>query len=320
MKMTYDRKVSLFSEKIKAHLKEAKVKQTLLSRKLQITPSAVSQMLKCNIVMSLKQLQTICEYINLSEKDTVELQTLLSSIRAGSVDVITPFNRFVRDCRRRKGWHILKLSQECGISPIRLRSFEEDLNVSFTIEDAHKLAQVYSDDDVLPEDFIKKLPIGTDDASNINYPVREEEHCVLDVAEKATPYIARRRVKIYSLDKFKEYVSSLDLFGFADSEYLKEVESDIERDVIGIEADAAAVNMNIAGTVCLFVTDKKTFSGACRLFLCKDNEKKYRLLQKIEDDDRFFVTMPNGKLSVFDGRVLWSLAIVELKFIPKTLV
>lgn len=318
MKMTYEKKVSLFSEKLKQHLKDAKVKQTHLSQKLQVTPSAVSQMLKCNIVMSLKQLQTICEYINLNERDTIELQTLLSNIRAGSSEAITPFNRFMRDCRRSKGWHLAKLSQESGISPIRLRSFEEDFTVIFTRADAEKLSAVFTDYTV--EDFLKRLPVAPENNINFNYDSVHSNAGVLEVAESAAPYHPFKMVKIYELSKFNNFINTIDLFKFTDFESIEETVWEKERDVVGIKANAEDIGIDVAGTVIFFVTDKKTFSGVCRLFLCKDSEKNFRLLQKVEDDDNFYITKPDGKFEIYDNEVVWSLAVVELKFVPKTLI
>ena len=72
--MTSEEYIEIFESSMKKFMKRAKLRQAYLATLLDLTPSAVSQMIKCRILMSRAQLHTICEGLNLSADESLDMQ------------------------------------------------------------------------------------------------------------------------------------------------------------------------------------------------------------------------------------------------------
>ncbi|MBR2509087.1 MAG: helix-turn-helix transcriptional regulator, partial [Lentisphaeria bacterium] len=79
--MTSEEYIKIFENSMKKFIKRAKLRQAYLASMLGVTSSAVSQMIKGRIIMSRAQLRTICEGLNLTQDEALDMQTLLTRIR-----------------------------------------------------------------------------------------------------------------------------------------------------------------------------------------------------------------------------------------------
>ncbi len=316
-KMNEKEAAAIFGEKIKYYLRRAKVKQLELAKLLDITPSAICQMIKCRILMNLKQLSTVGHFLELSEDEMLEMQVLLTNLRNGESDLLTHFNRFMRKCRKDKGLSLTKLAQITGISAVRLRSFESDFNAYFTLEDAEKLSKVYG---ITPDMMMKKIPdLSLED---ITYPSHAQKVLpgVLEVAERGQTYIPETRIPVVALEDFLAFHDENDLFIFGDVRSQEEIAYDIDKKVVGVRAVAKDFGIDVPGDVIFFVTDRIPLIYVCSLYLCLDSSRKFRVLQKMENSNDFYYVMPSGEKEVFDEKINWSLGIIDIKFSPKLLV
>ncbi len=303
----------IFQENIKKYLKRAKLKQLYLATLLGVTSSAVCQMLKCRIIMSRNQLQTVCKGLKLSMDETLELQTLLANIRNGTSDLRSPFNKLMKTYRRENNLQIAQLSQMTGISRIRLKSFENDFNAVFTEEDAEKLAKVY---DCSADFLMKKYNfINTAIVEYTNEELRNNP--ILEVADKPiVHYNELRQVHLAALADFSNYSNNVDLFVFGEIRSTESIRYEIEKNVVGITAKSSELDLPVNGDIIMFVTDRKPMIYVCRLFLCMNADRKYVILQKKEEGEEYYDMAGN----VYMEKLRWSLGIVEMKLVPKLLV
>ena len=91
-----------FGKLIRDYLRSAEIRQNDLAARLQISGSAVSQMLHGKIVPNQQQLNVICELLQLDRAQAFELQSMLSCIRTGAENMRSPFNEvmFALRCQR----------------------------------------------------------------------------------------------------------------------------------------------------------------------------------------------------------------------------
>lgn len=304
--------VKLFSEKIRNYAKRTKITQNELAGLLEITPSAISQKFKCSILMSMNELKSICLAMKLSSEETSELQSLLAKIRAGESGGTSPFNRFMRNCRRQKNLTINRLAQLCGIAPVRLRAFEEDLTVVFSMEDAERLGRIY---DLDPEYMMSKIPV------SVSPQMTPFDDGVLEFAEPRAPYYQNlRKVPVIDIDEFVSFSNTIDVFTFGELRCAAEMFYESKREVVGISLNSSVLHHPIPGKFCFLVTDKTPFIHVAQLFLTMDNKRNVFMLQRKMDDEKFYFMAADGGEECSQKNLLWKLAVVDIKFTPEVLV
>ena len=313
--MTSEEYIEIFESSMKKFMKRAKLRQAYLATLLDLTPSAVSQMIKCRILMSRAQLHTICEGLNLSADESLDMQTLLTRIRDGESDYRTPFNRFMTMSRRKHKLSFQRLSQMTKISILRLRSFEKDMNVDITYEDAEKIGKIYN---CTPEFLLQKLSFGVRSVEYV--PAVQSQEGELEAAEAAGNYDTRQKIYVVRAKDFSEFSDNANLFTFAKARSYEEMLYDLGKEGVAVCADAKELGLAVPGNVVLFVTDKKPLTYVCRLALCMDSNKKCHILHKKGDAEGFFELTADNKLQAFQGKLRWALSIIEVKFVPELLV
>ena len=82
-----------FGKLLKDCLKNTDYRQNDLAARLQVTGSAVSQMMHGKIVPNQQQLDAICEMLALDRAKVFELNSMLSRIRTGAENMLSPFNQ-----------------------------------------------------------------------------------------------------------------------------------------------------------------------------------------------------------------------------------
>lgn len=314
--MNREEAVKLFKEKMKFYSRRSKVNQSALAELLNITPSAVSQKYKSNIMMNLNELKVIAKAMKLAPEEHFELQTLLAKIRSGeNTGDDSPFNRFMRECRRKKKYTLAKLSQLSGISPIRLRSFEEDFYISVSEADAQVLGRIY---DVSADLILSKLPFN--EPQDARYPVPAADTGILQVADRDNDNTQRfRRIPVVELAEFKTYSPPIDIFAFGALRSSAELLYDIAREVIAVKLPLSYLNLPFNGDGYLLLSDKKPFIYIAKLFFVSDTSRKLHVLQKKFDDDSFYELDSEKNPTPFTGDILWSLAVAEVKICPEIL-
>lgn len=308
--------ITIFSEKIRFYLKKTAIRQKYLASLLHVTPSAVCQMIQGRIMMSQNQLQLVCRTLALSEEETLELQTLLAKIRVGEINVLSPFNRYMKKRRIEEKLSIPGLSRRSGISVVRLRSFEEDLNVEFTCADAEKLSSIYN---CTPEFLLKKLPVSVKREHEYEYPVAKG--CAgIEAADSYTDYYDLKKIPLLDLNSMKQYVANADLVSFGQVSCNEEMNYCTERQVVAVKVKSEIMDFPVPGNFTLFVSDKKKFSDVSKLFLGMDTDNNFHILQKFEDRDGFYTCKVSTAPELFSRKLLWTVGIYEMKFEPKILV
>jgi transcriptional regulator with XRE-family HTH domain len=313
--MTSEEYIKIFENSMKKFIKRAKLRQAYLASMLGVTSSAVSQMIKGRIIMSRAQLRTICEGLNLTQDEALDMQTLLTRIRDGESDYRTPFNRFMTMSRRQNKLSIQRLSQLTKISQLRLRSFEKDINVDFTADDAEKMSRIYN---CTPEFMLQKLNFGL---RSVEYgSISKSGSSEIEVSDNRAAFDTRQKIYVVRLKDFSEFSDNANLFSFAMARSYEEIYYDLGKEGVAIIADAKELGFAVPGDVVLFVTDKKPLTYVCRLAVCMDSNKKHHLLQKKEDGEKLYELTRDNELAEFTGKLRWALSVIEIKFIPKLLI
>ena len=132
-----------FAILLKGYVKRSKLRQLEVARRLDISASAVSQMLSGRVMPNLKQLDEITRMLALSRFECAELRDCLARIRSGDEGLRSPLNDFIRSSRIRSGLSLEQLSEKTGIPPEHLEMLENKLNIQPSPYEAVRLAAVF---------------------------------------------------------------------------------------------------------------------------------------------------------------------------------
>ena len=127
---------------IRVYLKHSKLRQLDFARALNVSASAVSQMLSGRMVPSLAQLDIICQKLALDRNQTAELRDCLTRIRTGEAHISSPLNDFLKSARIRRGLSISQLSNLTGIPAKDISTLETKVGVRPSPTEAVRLAAV----------------------------------------------------------------------------------------------------------------------------------------------------------------------------------
>ena len=128
---------------LRGYIKAANIRQLDLAVALDLSPSAISQMLSGKMSPNLKQLDTIMEKLSLDRNACAELRDCLSRIRSGDENLRSPLNDFIKSARTKQGLSQENLSQMSGIPLENLVMLETRLNVQPTPDEAVRLAAIF---------------------------------------------------------------------------------------------------------------------------------------------------------------------------------
>ena len=132
-----------FGNMLKKHIKDSKVRQLDIAAALELSASAVSQMLSGRIVPSMKQLDTMTRLLQLDRNVCAELRDCLMRIRSGDEYMRSPLNDFIRSARIRCGLTVKQLAVMTGIPEENLNMLESCLNVQPTPHEAVRLSAIF---------------------------------------------------------------------------------------------------------------------------------------------------------------------------------
>ena len=104
-----------FCDTLKKHIKASKVRKLELAEVLELSPSAVSQMLSGRINPNLKQFDAMCQLLSLDRKECADLRDCLLRIRSGDDELRSPLNDFIKSSRTKHGLTIDQFAYMTGI-------------------------------------------------------------------------------------------------------------------------------------------------------------------------------------------------------------
>ncbi len=135
---------------IKSGLQAAGLRQLDLAQHLQISTSAVSQMLNGKTAPAAVHLDKIFQLLNCSRNQVFIMRDLLARIRSGMHEFRSPVNEFIRNSRKEHGLSMAKLAELSGISVAELRMLETCSTVVPSDEQLEELAKIleFEDDEV----------------------------------------------------------------------------------------------------------------------------------------------------------------------------
>ena len=131
-----------FGKLIKDYLRNADIRQKDLAVRLDVSAAAVSQMIHGKIVPNQKQLDLICEMLSLDRARAFELNSMLSRIRTGAENMLSPFNQLVFALRCQRGLSLRQLANLSGVPASHLKVFETCFEAVPTLDEAEKIAPI----------------------------------------------------------------------------------------------------------------------------------------------------------------------------------
>jgi transcriptional regulator with XRE-family HTH domain len=143
---------------IKSGLQAAGLRQLDLAQHLQISTSAVSQMLNGKTAPAAAHLDKIFQLLNCSRNQVFIMRDLLARIRSGMHELRSPVNDFIRNTRKERGLSLAKLANLSKIPVAELRILETCSTVVPSNEQIMALAEILEFDDNDMQQLLNDLP------------------------------------------------------------------------------------------------------------------------------------------------------------------
>lgn len=152
---------------IKSGLQAAGLRQLDLAQHLQISTSAVSQMLNGKTAPAATHLDKIFQLLNCSRNQVFIMRDLLARIRSGMHELRSPVNEFLRNARKERGLSLARLASLSSIPVAELRILETCSTVMPSNEQIMPLAEVLGFDDNDMQQLLNDLPAYGTDTNNV---------------------------------------------------------------------------------------------------------------------------------------------------------
>ena len=144
---------------IKSGLQAAGLRQLDLAQHLQISTSAVSQMLNGKTAPAAIHLDKIFQLLNCSRNQVFIMRDLLARIRSGMHELRSPVNEFIRNARKEHHLSLAKLSALSNIPVAELRILETCSTVAPSNEQVMALAGVLEFNDADIQQLLNDMPL-----------------------------------------------------------------------------------------------------------------------------------------------------------------
>ncbi len=288
-------------ELVRGYLATRKVRQCELAKALQVSNSAVSQMLSGRIVLNQEQLITLSTLLALPRDQYLELSAMAASIHSGVKNLRSRFNQLMTSARCERGVDVRKLSNLTGVSTARLELLENCYNVIPTVEEIERLAPVLS---CLPEDMLAAA--GMYNGPGSGEPV---------AAEKSTPYMTgRKMLPVLTLTQLSKYTGEDTLHNFAlsHSNELTERGAEIPVQTVAIRSSGEELKAGFSGEIWIFIGDERPVNYR-ELELMRDKRGNFRLRERRRGIWKLFHMPPEDHASSY---AVWSRPVLELVLLP----
>lgn len=293
---------SKLGETLRAILNASSIRQKDIAAALEVSCSAVSQMLSGKIVPSHGQLEAILELTGTDRDQAMETEALLYRIRNGDRTLRSPFNQQFMSARRAAGCDQATLSSKSGIPVTRLNMLENNLDVVATLEEINTLSPILK----WPvEDMLL--------AAGLARPVIAGEAIV---AEPSADYaVARRTLPVLELSQIRDYIPGKeDFFSFALRNASRQTErgSKLPVPAVAVVASCRELKMGVGGEVVLLLSETRP-EGYREVDLIRDKYGRVRVRERHRGCLRVLQT-PTQHAKV--GYAKWSLPVLEMTLRP----
>ncbi len=277
---------------------------------LNVTSSAVSQMLSGRITPSYEQLVTFSTLMALSKDEFLEVVTMANLINSGTHTLRSNFNQFFTLARCERGVDTQRLAYLTGISVSRLDLLEKSHVATPTFEEIRQLAPVLGCSEV---DMLVAAGLYTPGA------VAAADSGAPRAAEAATPYVgadeaAGGAYPVVDFPHLDGYRASESILAFATRNATTRIGHgfDFSVPVVVVRATGRELKIGCGGEVLLFVADQRP-DGYRMLELVRTRDRKCRLRERHGGTWKFF-QLPGGAEP--SGHVIWSLPVLEMVIRP----
>ena len=277
-----------FGSLLKKHLKEAHIRQCDIAKALELSPSAVSQMLSGRMTPNLKQLDIILERLSLDRASSAELRDCLSRIRSGDENLRSPLNEFIKSNRMSRGLSFEQLSHMTGIPEENLAMFENCLNVQPTPYEAVRLAAIFRCN---ISEFWQVAP-GTDTPEVTYTPPANSPRKVHVMREPGAVYRSNGdsavKTPVVRLEDLKNFDPSSDkLLEFA-WRHVRTVENNQTAGLVAVTAPGSEFGWSELYEVKLIIAETKQWIPGMTVLCCCGDEL---LLARANSDESSVVPM-----------------------------
>ena len=221
---------------IKSGLQAAGLRQLDLAQHLQVSTSAVSQMLNGKTAPAAVHLDKIFQLLNCSRNQVFIMRDLLARIRSGMHELHSPVNEFIRGARKERGLSMARLASLSEIPVAELRVLETCSTVVPSNEQIMTLAEIleFEDDDI--QQLLNELPshgsdgfgenvqeqgasYGSVSAFPAQIPVISIENMLKfnPALEDIKNFVWRNYDKVVSAQSLDDSINSDDVFAIVDS-------------------------------------------------------------------------------------------------------
>ncbi len=295
-----------FGERLRRYIQKTPVTQKDIADMLDVTASAVSQILSGRIVPNHGQLTAICRKLELDGNATTELVSMLARIRNGERDLRSPFNTLLYACRCEKNMDVNQLAKKTGIEVSRLQNLESCFGVTPTLAEVNQLAQALN---CAPEEFLVSAGMGEPKVSGNTVTLGEIKE------EFKTP---ENLLPLLKLEDLKEMRSSDEsIFGFAARKASGQTAAGAGLDVpaVALVCRGNELQLGAEGEVLLIVTAERA-AGYREIELCLGSKGKFFIRERNQNAWWTYRLVHHDGQEEHFGNAVITLPVLEMVFRP----
>ena len=262
-----------FGARLRALIIASPRRQCELAAALNVSNSAISQMLTGKIIPRHTQLKVLCDKLNLSRDEELELTNMLLNIRNGEANLRSRFNQMFSAARRERGVSVEQLARLSGVPAGRLRLFENCYDAAPLVDEVNRLAPVL---DCSAQDLLL--------AAGLGRPVASPSGTLI-VSEPSAEYHyegpSGRRIPVVELAALRNYRRERPLGVVAAELAVRQTSrgADLPVPTVAVAASARQLELGIGGEVLLLVSEELP-PGYRSLELACDKDGNFRLRER----------------------------------------
>ncbi|MDD3885650.1 MAG: helix-turn-helix transcriptional regulator [Victivallaceae bacterium] len=299
-----------FGNLLRDYLQRAGVRQNKLAEELNVSGSAVSQMLSGRIVLNQPQLKQVCELLSLDEMQSYELISMLASIRNGVENLTSPFNRQLFALRCQRGLTVRQLSNLSGVPVSHIEVLEKCFDAIPAADEVEKLARIL---DFPSSSLLRAAGLHSDAATTT-----ASDGAVAAAEVAVSPYKkGSNHVPVVRLSELAEYDNSGDWYEFMCrvSCHTTTVNSDFAGvdDLVVLLAPAMKLGLGLPGEATVTLARKRP-AGLKEIMFCRGADQHFFFTEKLgRDTFRILRTVGTRRPS---DEIIWQIPVLELTLRP----
>ena len=259
-----------FAAKVRDYLKRSHLPQTNLATLLNLTPSAICQMIDCYILFKPEQLSIIAKAMKLTEDEYYDLKSLLFKMRNGSA-LSSPFNKLMLQLRKNKGCTIAELAKMTKIKRVKLKSMEEDYDAILDFDELVSLSTVY---DYKLHELIKKAENSHHTILGIDDDDDDFQDSTLNDSY-STPFIKDDLIPMFDIEDFTNHNDNINFDAIVMSSTAETYTYSSDRKVIALKATNELLDNPCPGETVLIVRPKQEDDENAKLFVGMTKKRSF---------------------------------------------